>query len=178
VISWADTVDPQACNTNSSIYEKVSRDPERTPCKWQLHFYSVKSISSILVLYFYSYVAVQWNSGVNGGFSNGAHTWLPVSPDYKTLNVENQLAQNKSHLQVFLRLINIKNTHTLQYGNFQSFVFNNVLVILRQLKQNDNFITVANLGSTNETVDLSKLGNLPNLLEYVVVCSSSQHELW
>lgn len=30
-ISWEDTTDPQACNTNSSYYKEVSRDPVRTP---------------------------------------------------------------------------------------------------------------------------------------------------
>jgi len=33
-ISWKDTVDPSACNTNPSIYERYSRDPERTPFQW------------------------------------------------------------------------------------------------------------------------------------------------
>jgi hypothetical protein len=30
-ISWEDTVDPAACNTNREVYKKFSRDPERTP---------------------------------------------------------------------------------------------------------------------------------------------------
>lgn len=34
-ISWADTTDPQACNTNDPInYWKSSRDPARTPFQW------------------------------------------------------------------------------------------------------------------------------------------------
>lgn len=30
-ISWDDTEDPQACNTNDTYYKNVSRDPVRTP---------------------------------------------------------------------------------------------------------------------------------------------------
>lgn len=34
-VSWEDTVDPSACNTNDPInYVDDSRDPERTPFQW------------------------------------------------------------------------------------------------------------------------------------------------
>ena len=31
---------------------------------------------------------VQWNDSINAGFSSAPSTWLPVSPDYKTRNIE------------------------------------------------------------------------------------------
>jgi glycosidase len=33
-ISWEDTLDPQACNTNPQVYYEKSRDPARTPFPW------------------------------------------------------------------------------------------------------------------------------------------------
>lgn len=33
-LTWNETVDPQACNTNSTVYEKFSRDVARTPMQW------------------------------------------------------------------------------------------------------------------------------------------------
>lgn len=33
-ISWEDTKDPQGCNAGKEGYEKVSRDPARTPFQW------------------------------------------------------------------------------------------------------------------------------------------------
>lgn len=33
-MSWEDTVDPQACNTNPQVYQSKTRDPERTPFQW------------------------------------------------------------------------------------------------------------------------------------------------
>lgn len=33
-ISWEDSVDPQACNTNPETYYAASRDPARTPYQW------------------------------------------------------------------------------------------------------------------------------------------------
>lgn len=33
-ISWEDSVDPQACNSNPDRYYDLSRDPARTPYQW------------------------------------------------------------------------------------------------------------------------------------------------
>lgn len=33
-LTWNETVDPQACNTNPDVYEKFSRDVARTPMQW------------------------------------------------------------------------------------------------------------------------------------------------
>lgn len=34
IISWKETVDPQACNTDPTRYHSFSRDPARTPFQW------------------------------------------------------------------------------------------------------------------------------------------------
>lgn len=45
------------------LLQSASRDPERSP--------------------------MQWNSDMNAGFNNKTNiTWLPIHPDYKTVNVE------------------------------------------------------------------------------------------
>lgn len=33
-ISWDDTVDPQACNTDKNTYLQYTRDSARTPFQW------------------------------------------------------------------------------------------------------------------------------------------------
>lgn len=33
-ISWEDTQDPQACNTDEDTYKTRTRDPNRTPFQW------------------------------------------------------------------------------------------------------------------------------------------------
>lgn len=75
-VSWEDTKDPQACNTDDPVnYYKKSRDPSRTP--------------------------YHWDSSTNAGFSTitGA-TWLPVAENYNTLNLAQQMNNPKSHYQV------------------------------------------------------------------------------
>ena len=78
-ISWVDTKDPQACNTNDPVnYWKSSRDPARTP--------------------------FHWDATTNAGFSTNNTTWLPVASNYKTVNVAAQTAAAKSHYKVILKL--------------------------------------------------------------------------
>src|SRR4051794_18271044 len=62
----------------------ASRDPERTP--------------------------MLWDSSLNAGFSE-EQPWLPVSPNYKTKNVVNQLADPESMLNLYRQLITLRKVH-------------------------------------------------------------------
>lgn len=74
-VTWSETKDPAACNTDDPInYYKVSRDPARTP--------------------------FHWNDGKNAGFTNGSTTWLPVAKNYKEVNLAAQTAAARSHYKV------------------------------------------------------------------------------
>jgi alpha-glucosidase len=149
-ISWEQTVDPQGCNTDNVTYDKVSRDPARTP--------------------------FQWDTTTSAGFSNTTHTWLPVSPDYRLNNVVLQHTAANSHLKVFKELQELRRTHTMKEGEFEITAFNkNVLSILRTLSDHDVYITLANLGGDIETVNLTSLmkGSMPDNLKYILVDSSS-----
>ncbi|KAI8429209.1 hypothetical protein MSG28_007739 [Choristoneura fumiferana] len=72
-VSWEETVDPQACNTDDPInYAKSSRDPNRTP--------------------------YHWDASKNAGFSDtDGKTWLPIASNYKTVNLANEMANSRSH---------------------------------------------------------------------------------
>lgn len=105
-ISWNDTVDPAACNSNPSIYERYSRDPERTP--------------------------FQWSDGLNAGFSNGNKTWLPVASNYKTVNVKVERSTEQSHLQIFTNLQRLRRDAVLQRGDVSyAALSQQVVAILR-----------------------------------------------
>jgi alpha-glucosidase len=131
----------------------VSRDPERTP--------------------------FQWDNTTSAGFSTNTSTWLPVSPNYKSINVKNQLAATMSHLKVFKELTALRrNSSTLKEGSLATFSVNKtVFVVLRQLPNSESYITVANLGSNQEKLNLDTIASsLPDTLEYVLVDSLGGHK--
>lgn len=105
-ISWKDTVDPAACNTNATVYEHYSRDPERTP--------------------------FQWDDSTSAGFSSSTHTWLPIGADYRTVNVRSESAAANSHLQCYRKLMALRSRPALQRGALMALAVNdNVLGIVR-----------------------------------------------
>jgi alpha-glucosidase len=69
------------------------RDPERTP--------------------------VQWSPAKNAGFSTADKTWLPVTDNYKTHNVETELKDPNSFLSLYRQLGKLRNkSASLQHGTF------------------------------------------------------------
>lgn len=105
-ISWNDTVDPAACNTNPDVYEQFSRDPERTP--------------------------FQWDASTSAGFSTNPKTWLPVAENYRQVNVDAELSAEWSHLKVYAQMMELRKEKTFRMGNVAVTTSdNNVLVILR-----------------------------------------------
>jgi len=62
---------------------------------------------------------MQWNSDTLAGFS-ATKSWIPINPDYKTLNVAEQEKQEESMLSKYKGLINLRNTEAvLQYGEYE-----------------------------------------------------------
>ncbi|XP_044744080.1 maltase A3-like isoform X3 [Chrysoperla carnea] len=132
-VSWEDTQDPWGLNAGEDRYLLFTRDPERTP----LH----------------------WDTTKNAGFSTANKTWLPVSEKYKETNVKAQAPANvDSHYNVYKTLIQLRKKTTLQKGDLTTeIVGKNVLIVIRELKDNPSYISVLNLGGKTETVDLSKI---------------------
>lgn len=150
-ISWEETVDPQACNTNKDVYDAHSRDPARTP--------------------------FQWDDSTSGGFSVNAKTWLPISPDYRLVNVARQERASRSHLKVYRELIMLRRHPTFRYGDLETYSMMNgqVLVLVRRIDSlQDTFVVVANVGHEAQMVDLSvtEMG-LSGHMVYELVDSSS-----
>lgn len=55
---------------------------------------------------------MQWTPGPQAGFSTSPHTWLPVGPDYKTVNVETESADSKSLLNWYKQLIALRRSNS------------------------------------------------------------------
>lgn len=103
-LSWNDTVDPAACNSNPSIYEQFTRDPERTP--------------------------FQWDASKNAGFSTAPKTWLPVADNYKDVNVNKEEADETSHLKVYKSLKELRKEPALRDGETKYAAYGKQVVLI------------------------------------------------
>lgn len=93
-ITWEQTDDPQACQTNSSVYQEFTRDPVRTP--------------------------FQWDDTKNAGFTTGDTTWLPVHSNYGTRNLKAQIEAPKSTFKLYQHLIQLRQSEIFKNGDYAS----------------------------------------------------------
>ncbi|XP_001851486.2 maltase A3 [Culex quinquefasciatus] len=150
-ISWSDTVDPAACNAGEALYAEKSRDPVRTP--------------------------FQWDDSAFAGFTTGTGTWLPVASDYQSVNVKVEEGLVRSHLKVYKAMMRLRESKTFQHGSMKARVVNdNVLAIVRELDGYNTYITLANLGSSNQVIDgIGLASRLPSKLRFEVMGTDSHH---
>lgn len=178
LISWKETVDPQACNTNEEIYHASSRDPARTP--------------------------FQWDDSPQAGFTTGRKTWLPVNVNYKCINVKIERSSPKSHLNVYKRLVQIRRDASFVNGTYESSVlpgdilaykrsvyelimqmpwlplnknpfFSFSFSLFRQAPNSRPYVVVLNLGKEWKTIDVKTKFNVPKQLKVVTASIQSQY---
>ena len=110
------------------IVWKVSRDNARTP--------------------------MQWKNSENAGFSK-SEPWIKVNPNYKDINVEDEINNEESIFNFYKEMISIKkNNLGLIYGKYDLILEEdkNLYVYTRTL-ENEKFIVICNL--TNEEASYS-----------------------
>lgn len=132
-IPFEDSDDPQARQTNETVYMLYSRDPVRTPFQWD---------------------DTKW-----AGFSNTTgRTWLPVHENYKTLNLKAQKEAKRSTFKLYKSLIELRNkNHVLQIGGYESkAVSEDVFGFIRTLRDHHTVAVFVNLGEAT-TVSLEDL---------------------
>lgn len=152
LVTWEEGKDPSACNGKPEDFNKTSRDFERTP--------------------------FQWDDSVNAGFNEGAETWLPVSENYKTVNVA---AQNKpnlnSHYNIYKKLRQLRKSDILINGDYEIVVATtNTLALLRNLN-GKSLVLVFNLSDNDDAVDLTKVLSVPSELIAEVVSVQSEKKV-
>ncbi|XP_055922695.1 maltase A1-like [Eupeodes corollae] len=128
-ISWADSVDPAACNSNPQIYEKFTRDPSRTP--------------------------FQWSNSKNAGFSTAAKTWLPLAAGYETTNVEDERKSPKSHFNIYKALVNLrKQSKLLKNGTYRFKALSDSIFVLERSLNGEKLVLLANVGNSASTINI------------------------
>jgi alpha-glucosidase len=53
---------------------------------------------------------------VSAGFSTASESWLPINPNYRTLNVESQLNAKWSHIKVYKLLTKARKNEAIMNG--------------------------------------------------------------
>ncbi len=67
---------------------------------------------------------MRWSDDDHAGFSppGTARLWLPVGDDYRTVNVETQLAEAGSHLSLYRRLLAYRRSSpSLRHGSYEAW---------------------------------------------------------
>ncbi|XP_055911152.1 maltase A3 [Eupeodes corollae] len=127
-ITWEQSKDPAACNSNPQIFQKFTRDPARTP--------------------------FQWDTSTAAGFSTNPNTWLPVNPNYVDVNVQNE-RNTKSHLNVYKQMVELRKTDVLKFGTIQYGMVGNGVLVIKRTYKGKSYVLVANILGTPDTVNLS-----------------------
>jgi alpha-glucosidase len=99
---------------------------------------------------------MQWNATVNAGFNEGAKPWLPVAADYKTRNVETEMADADSILNWYRQLIRLRRENAaISGGDYQTLAVDapNVLGYTRST-QGKTVVVLLNLSGEAREVKL------------------------
>lgn len=101
---------------------------------------------------------MQWNSEENAGFSE-ATPWLALNDDFKTINVQDQIADSHSLLHFYEEMIRLRNdsrySNTLIYGDFKADkeTKDNIISYYR-IGENEIIQIIVNLSDQDEEIKL------------------------
>lgn len=117
----------------------VSRDPTRTP--------------------------MPWNDSINAGFSTaaGSELWLPIAHDASQINVEAQLADPTSFLDLYRKLIGLRaSSDALRVGDITFFpaTASRAVLAYSRRHRDDRKIVALNLTDSAESLELPSAGTV------------------
>jgi alpha-glucosidase len=99
-------------------------------------------------------IPMQWNSGLNAGFSS-VEPWLPVEHDYKVRNVEVQQNEAGSLLRLYRRLLKIRGEESaLSRGTYQLLSASDHVMIYRRECEDKAFVVALNFSAAPRSEQL------------------------
>ena len=102
---------------------------------------------------------IQWDDTINAGWNQGAKPWLKINPNYKKINVKNQINDENSILNFYKKLIKLRKNkeyeETFVYGDFKNHLDDNknVFAYTRESSLN-KVLVVVNMKGKEEKISL------------------------
>jgi alpha-glucosidase len=101
---------------------------------------------------------MQWDGSVHAGFTVG-EPWLPVSPDYLSVNASAQLGDSTSLLRLYQELLKLRRAHrALSMGNYAQLAADGDLLAYVRETPDERMLVVLNLGSHPGALSFDSLG--------------------
>ena len=95
---------------------------------------------------------MQWNDSVNAGFNDGQEPWQCMNPEYKEINVEKDLASERSVYRYYQKLLAIKkNNETAIYGKTEEYDHINKKIAAYSREYNGKRLFIVTNFSNKET---------------------------
>ena len=108
---------------------------------------------------------MQWDASENAGFTTGT-PWIAVNPNYKKINVEDQLKREDSVFHYYQKLIRLrKENEIIVYGNYELLLpeDENIFAYIRTL-DNQKLLVVCNFSKSEQKFDFSGYENAKVLI--------------
>jgi len=89
---------------------------------------------------------IQWNAKKNAGFTHGK-PWLPINPNYNSINVATQESDDDSILNYYRSIIQFRKQHpVLVYGNYECLLEEDAhLFVYRRWDETSEFLILHNM---------------------------------
>jgi oligo-1,6-glucosidase len=96
---------------------------------------------------------MQWDASANAGFSAAGKTWLPVNPNYKSINAAEEMASKGSVYHYYQKLIALRKKYpSLVYGAFDDLLPADTSVyVFTRTTNKEQWLIVLNM--TDKTVN-------------------------
>ena len=108
---------------------------------------------------------MQWDASENAGFTTGT-PWIAVNPNYKKINVADQLKREDSVFHYYQNLIRLrKENEIIVYGNYELLLpeDENIFAYIRTL-DNQKLLVVCNFSKSEQKFDFSGYENAKVLI--------------
>lgn len=108
---------------------------------------------------------MQWDAGENAGFTTGT-PWIALNPNYKKINVADQLKREDSVFHYYQKLIKLRKEYEIiVYGKYELLLPDdeNIYAYVRTLG-NQKLLTVCNFSKENHNFDFSGYENAKVLI--------------